>query len=133
MRSGLAYFDASAFVKLVQRESESEALLDLVNRDWDLLGSSEILAVEVSRAARRAGGDAPVRAARLLSALTLVPLNLELRSQACLVGPPELRSLDAIHLATALSVRDRVGAVFTYDKRLSEASADAGFRVLAPA
>lgn len=133
MGNGLAYFDASAFVKLVRREAESEVLLDLVHRDWDLLGSSEILAIEVSRAARRAGGDAPTRAARLLSALTLLPLSPELRSQACIVGPPGLRSLDAIHLATALSVRDRVGAVFTYDKRLAEASADSGLVVIAPA
>ncbi len=133
MSNGLAYFDASAFVKLVRREPESEVLLGLLDHSWSLLGSSEILAVEVSRVARRAGGDAPVRAARLLAMLTLVPLSPELRSQACLVGPPELRSLDAIHLATALSVRDRVGAVFTYDRRLAEASADAGLQVLAPA
>jgi predicted nucleic acid-binding protein len=129
----LAYFDTSAFVKLLHPEPESEALLDVLDQGWDLKGSSEILAVEASRAARRVGGDAPARAARLLATLTLVPLNPGLRSQACLVGPPELRSLDAIHLATALSVRDRVGAVFTYDKRLAEASADAGLQVLAPA
>ncbi|HEU4393599.1 MAG TPA: type II toxin-antitoxin system VapC family toxin [Solirubrobacterales bacterium] len=133
MSDGLAYFDASAFVKLFWREPESEALLALLGNDWSLIGSSEILAVEASRAARRVGGGAPARAARLLATLTLVPLSPALRSQACLLGPPELRSLDAIHLATALSVRDRVGAVFTYDKRLAEASAEAGLQVLAPA
>lgn len=133
MSNGLAYFDASAFVKLFRHEPESEVLLDLLGHGWSLIGSSEILAVEASRAARRVGGDAPARAARLLATLTLVPLSPELRSQACLVGPPELRSLDAIHLATALSVRNRVGAIFTYDKRLAEASADAGLQVLAPA
>jgi predicted nucleic acid-binding protein len=131
--NGLAYLDASAFVKLFRHEPESEVLLDLLGHGWGLIGSSEILAVEASRAARRVGGDAPVRAARLLATLSLVPLSPELRSQACLVGPPELRSLDAIHLATALSVRDRVGAVFTYDQRLAEASADAGLQVVAPA
>jgi predicted nucleic acid-binding protein len=129
----LAYFDASAFVKLIRSEPESELLTDLISRDWRLMGSSEILAVEVSRAARRAGGDVPARAARLLRAVTLVPLTSELCTQACLVGPTELRSLDAIHLATALSVRERLGAVFTYDKRLAQAGADAGLRVLAPA
>lgn len=133
MSNGLAYLDASAFVKLFRHEPESELLLELLGHGWSLVGSSEILAVEASRTARRVGGDAPARAARLLAALTLVPLSSELRSQACLVGPPELRSLDAIHLATALSVRDRVGAVFTYDKRLAEASADVGLQVLAPA
>lgn len=133
MSDRLAYFDTSAFVKLLHPEPESEALLDLLDQGWDLRGSSEILVVEASRAARRVGGDAPARAARLLATLTVVPLNPGLRSQACLVGPPELRSLDAIHLATALSIRDRVGAVFTYDKRLAEASADAGLQVLAPA
>jgi uncharacterized protein len=43
-----------------------------------------------------------------------------------------LRSLDAIHLATALSLGDDVGAVFAYDTRLSEAAADAGLDVRAP-
>jgi uncharacterized protein len=128
----LAYFDASAFVKLVLSEPESE-ILAKVSRDWQLMGSSEILAIEVSRAARRAGGDVPARAARLLRAVALMPLTSELRTQACLVGPSELRSLDAVHLATALSVRERLGAIFTYDKRLAQASADAGLRVLAPA
>jgi len=133
VQTELAYLDASAFVKLIRSEPESDVLSELVGRDWQLMGSSEILAIEVSRAARRAGGDAPARAARLLRAVALVPLTSELCTQACLVGPSELRSLDAIHLATALSVRERLGAIFTYDKRLAQASADAGLRVLAPA
>ena len=56
MSHGLAYFDASAFVKLFRREPESEALLGLLGHSWSLIGSSEILAVEASRAARRVGG-----------------------------------------------------------------------------
>jgi predicted nucleic acid-binding protein len=129
----LAYFDASAFVKLIRSEPESEILIDLVNSGWPLIGSSEILAVEVSRAARRVGGGIPERATRLLRAVTLMPLTPELRTRSCQVGPPELRSLDAIHLATALSVMERGAAIFTYDKRLAQASADAGLRVLSPA
>jgi predicted nucleic acid-binding protein len=131
--SELGYFDASAFVKLIRDEPESEALVDLVNSDWRLMGSSEILAIEVSRAARRAGGEIPARAVHLLRGVALVPLSPDLRMQSCQVGPSELRSLDAVHLATALSLGDRIGAIFTYDKRLAEASADAGLRVLAPA
>jgi predicted nucleic acid-binding protein len=129
----IAYIDASAFVKLFTSETESEALIEVLNTEWRDMVASEILEVEVCRTAARLGGSAPALAARLLRGVVLLPLSAEVRDRSCSVGSPALRSLDAIHLATALSVRERIGAVLTYDKRLAEASADAGLQVLAPA
>jgi uncharacterized protein len=129
----LAYVDASAFVKLFSSEAESAALIDVLNAEGPALVGSEILEVEAYRTAARLGGNAPAHAARLMRGVVLLPFSAEVRDRSCSVGSPVLRSLDAIHLATALSVRDRIGAIFTYDQRLAEASADAGLRVLAPA
>lgn len=131
--SDIAYIDASAFVKLFALEPESEAIATAIDAEWSNLVASEILAVEAFRTAVRIGGDAPSVASRALRRVVLLPLSSEVRERACRVGTPELRALDAIHLATALSQDTQAGSIFTYDKRLARASADAGLRVLAPA
>jgi len=131
--SDLAYIDTSAFVKLFNAEPESEAMAAAVDGDWPLIVASEILAVEGFRTAVRLGGQAPARAAQLLVRVALYPLSPRVREGACRIGTPQLRTLDAIHLATAISLGEKVGAIFTYDKRLAQAGADAGLRVLAPA
>lgn len=131
--SGAAYIDASAFVKLFAAEPESEAMTIAIAVEWQQMVASEILAVEAFRAAVRVGAGAPAHATRLLRMVALLPFSAEVRAASCRVGRPELRSLDAIHLATALSVSDQIAAVVTYDDRLSSACADAGLRVLAPA
>jgi len=129
----LAYVDTSAFLKLLGNEPESALVVEAVDSTWPHLVASEILAVEAFRGALRIGGGAPAEVTRLLGLVALQPLSLEVRNSACRIAPPRLRTLDAIHLATAISLGDRIGAIFTYDKRLAEASADAGLRVLAPA
>jgi predicted nucleic acid-binding protein len=131
--SEVAYIDASAFVKLFAAEPESAAIANAIDTELSNLVASEILAVEISRAAVRVGGDAPVVASQLLRRVALLPLSTEVREQACQVGPPLLRTLDAIHLATAISVRERIGVVLTYDSRLAEACATASLKPLAPA
>ncbi len=131
--SAIAYIDASAFVKLFAPEPESAAIAAAIDAELDNLVASEILAVEASRAAIRIGGEAPALAARLLRRIVLLPFSAEVREQAGRVGPAGLRTLDAIHLATAISVSERIDAVFTYDSRLGEACTAAGLRVLAPA
>ena len=131
--SAIAYLDASALVKLVVPEPESQALSAAIRSDWPHVLASEILAVEVFRAALRVGGDAPALAARLLRSVALLPLTPEIREDACRAGPPELRALDAIHLATAISVGGRIAAVLTYDVRLAAAARAAGLAVHAPA
>jgi uncharacterized protein len=131
--SDVAYIDASAFIKLFAFEPESKAVEATIDEEWPNLVASEILAVEAFRAALRIGGEAPALVNLLLRRVVLLPLSPGTRESAYRVGPPVLRALDAIHLATALSQEARAAAIFTYDTRLAQASADAGLRVLAPA
>jgi predicted nucleic acid-binding protein len=128
-----AYMDASAFIKLFIAEPESAAVSTAIDTSWPNIVASEVLAVEAFRAALRVGGEAPADVARLLRRVVLRPLSAEIRDSACRIGTPGLRALDAIHLATALSREMEIGALFTYDRRLAQASVDAGLRVLAPA
>ena len=95
--------------------------------------SSVVLEVEVVRACRRYSEEAADTAVARLIDVSLIPLDDEVRRAAGGVTPVSLQSLDAIHLATALSVAERLGGVFTYDVRLTEAATDAGLTVLAPA
>jgi uncharacterized protein len=131
--SQLAYVDASALVKLFIPEFESEAMEAALHADWPAQIASEILAVEISRVALKHRGPASSRAIEILRPVALMPLTPQIRADAARIRPPALRTLDAIHLATALSARDQIGAVFTYDTRLADACRDAGLRVLAPA
>ena len=131
--SEIAYIDTSAFVKLLAPEQESEAVAKAIDHDWPNLVASEILAVEAFRAALRRGGEVPAQVSRLLRRVVLLPLSQATREAAYRVGPTELRTLDAIHLATALSQDARASAIFTYDTRLAQASVVAGLQVLAPA
>jgi hypothetical protein len=131
--NGFAYIDASAMVKLFVSEPESVALKAAVSSEWPFLIASEVLSIEAARAALRAGRSDLAPVARWLQSVALLPLTAEIRKGAARVGPPALRALDAIHLATALSASERIGAVLTYDQRLASACADAGLRVVAPA
>lgn len=130
---GFAYIDASAMVKLFVTEPESDPLKAAVTLDWPRLMANEILSVEAARAALRAGQTDLGRVEKWLKSVAFLPLTPEIRKSAARIGPPTLRALDAIHLATALSESERIGAVITYDKRLTAACADAGLRVVTPA
>src|ERR1035437_11145636 len=126
----LVYLDSSAFVKLVLPEPETPALLAALE-GVERLVASEILEIEVLRATRRGGGD--TAAARVqLAAVRLLPLSSEIRKRASELDPPSVRSLDAIHLATALSIGDRLDGLYTYDERMSLAARNAGIHVQAP-
>jgi uncharacterized protein len=129
----LTYIDASAFVKLFSAEPESFAVAGAIDQGHPALVANEILAIEASRTAARLGGDAPETASMLLRKVALRPLTSQVRQLACRIGTPPLRTLDAIHLATAAVLGDKVGAILTYDIRLAEASAAVGLRVIAPA
>ena len=133
MAARLAYLDSSAIVKLVVGERESEALTSAL-KDWPRRVSSVIAEVEVPRASQRVEGEPALqRAERVLDRLALIELDTEIRRLAVLVEPPTLSSFDAVHLATALSVRDEIGVFLTYDRRLADAAATAGLPVLSPA
>ena len=128
----LAYLDASAFVKLVADEAESSAL-DITLDAWPRWSSSVLLEVEGLRAARRRNPHAHDAARALLGGMELVDLDADIRRAAVDLDDPGLRSLDAIHLATALSLGDRCGAFFAYDERLIAAARAHGLSVTVPA
>ncbi|MHB8508805.1 MAG: type II toxin-antitoxin system VapC family toxin [Candidatus Dormibacteria bacterium] len=127
-----AYLDSSAFVKLVSLEPESAALRVEV-LPWANLTSATLLAAEVLRAAARVGAQTVADAHALLAAFELIGVDEPLLQASALVPPPELRTLDAIHLAAALSIRSDLGAFFVYDQRLADAARRHGLPVRSPA
>jgi len=124
------YLDTSAFVKLVRSEPESSALRrELAGRE---LLSSALLTVEGRRAARRYGELGARRARAALTAITLVPLDEAILQAAADLEPAELRSLDALHLATVLSLGEDLERLFCYDIRLTDAAQALGIEVSQP-
>ena len=127
----VAYLDASAFVKLVLPEPESAAL-DVALEAWPRKSSSALLEVEAPRAARRTNPLAYDAARALIGGMELVEIDADIRRAAAGLDDPGLRSLDAIHLATALSLGERCGTVFAYDERLIAAARAHGLSVTVP-
>lgn len=129
----MIYLDSSALLKLLHEERESAALEDWLSaRTETPVVTSELAKVEVIRASRRVNADVLPAAKALLAALDLVPLSGEVVDAAADVGETMLRSLAAVHLASALSIRSDVSAFIAYDRRLSDAAADAGLASLQP-
>lgn len=126
----MLYLDASAIVKMVSREPETPDLVDVVRHD-PFLVSSSLSWTEVVRAVRRAGGDAD-RAGSVLAGIALVPIDDGVLRAAASLTPLSLRTLDAIHLATAMTLASDLAGLVTYDVRLAEAATAAGLQILAP-
>lgn len=120
-------------MKLVVREPESSALFEWLAARPERV-SSAIARVEVLRALRRVGSPeaARRRAVEILTRLALVPIDRRVIEVAGDLDPADLRSLDAVHLATALSLGPDLGPVVTYDGRLAQAARRAGLEVEAP-
>jgi predicted nucleic acid-binding protein len=127
----VAYLDASAFVKLVKDEPESAAL-DAALEAWPRKSSSALLQVEGPRAARRTSPLAHAAACALLGGMELLEIDADIRRAAADLSDPGVRTLDAIHLATALSLGERCGAFFAYDDRLIAAARAHGLTVTVP-
>ena len=125
------YLDSSALVKLVVREPESAALRRYLRRRRPLV-SSALARTEVLRALLPAGPDALARGQEVLRRLDLVRVNDTLLSAAGVLPPNELRSLDALHLATARHLGSELRAVVTYDARMAAAGQSLGLRVVQP-
>jgi predicted nucleic acid-binding protein len=128
------YLDASALVKLIVSEPESAALIEFLRGRPDRV-SSALSLVEVPRALRRArfGAAERQRARRLLTRIALLDVDRRILATAAAFEPPELRTLDAIHLATALAVGDDLDGFVTYDRRLAAAAGRVDLQILAPA
>jgi predicted nucleic acid-binding protein len=129
----MIYLDSSALLKLLYEEPESTALADWLTTQADNpLLSSELANVEVLRACRRINPDALPEAKALLGGLDFIPLTGAVIAEAADVGDITLRSLDAIHLASALSIRADLLTFVAYDHRLGTAATAAGLQLLAP-
>jgi predicted nucleic acid-binding protein len=117
------YLDASAIVKLIAPEPETDTLFSAL-KQWPDRVTSALARVEVHRALRRASASRAnrARADAVLSSLVLIRIDEQVLSRACAFSDPALRALDAIHLATALSIGDDPEAFVTYDARLARAA-----------
>jgi uncharacterized protein len=133
MEDKLLYLDSSALVKLVLPEKESGALMESLSV-WPVRVTSELARVEVMRAARRATArlGAEKRTEEVMAGLYLLKIDSDILSGAARLEPRILRSLDAIHLASALSLGADLGAIVIYDGNMATAAASCGLRVLAP-
>ena len=118
-------------MKLVIRERESDAIRRLLRREPDQVASA-IVEIEVVRAIRRVAPHLVPPAQRAVAQLTVVEPTGPIRSRAAGLDPVTLRSLDALHLATALELGDELDAVVTYDARMLTGAQTLGLPVLAP-
>ncbi|MEO6579241.1 MAG: type II toxin-antitoxin system VapC family toxin [Candidatus Limnocylindria bacterium] len=127
-----AYLDSSAAVKLVVREAESDALGAWI-RQRSRLVSSALLRTELIRAVRRGEPAAMDRARATIARFNLHGLDPAILDLAGRLDPTSLRSLDAIHLATALRLTDELEAIVTYDRRMIAGAQRLGLPVASPA
>jgi predicted nucleic acid-binding protein len=125
------YLDSSAIVKLAVREPESLALRRYLRRRQPLV-SSALARTEVLRALLPAGDEAVARGRNVLERLDLVRVNDRILNSAGVLLPPDLRSLDAIHLATARDLGSELAALVTYDDRMVAAAKRLGYRIVQP-
>lgn len=115
----------------MREEPESAALRELL-AGWEGFVSSALLRTEGVRAAARYGPAAGAHARQALRRVALLPLTDDLLDAAAELGPPGLRSLDALHLATALSLGEDLGVLLAYDDRLHAAARASGAPVARP-
>jgi predicted nucleic acid-binding protein len=129
--SAAVYLDSSALVKLVVAESESEALQRFL-RNRRIRVTSSLAKVEVRRAVRFQGKPADDRVTKVLARIRLLTIDNALLDAAAALDAAVLRSLDAIHLASAMELGDDLDCVVTYDRRMSDAASVLGLVVRAP-
>ena len=127
----VTYLDSSAIVKLVITEPESDALRRYMRRRRPVV-SSAIARTEVLRVVLPYGATAVRRARDALNEIELLRVNDRVLDSAGAMSPMELRSLDAIHLATALQFGHDLASIVSYDDRLSGAAREQGIRVVSP-
>ena len=126
------YLDSSAFVKLAVEEPETRALRAfLAERDGRRV-SSALLRTESLLAVRQLGGDVLSTVREGLRRVDLVAIDDRILDAAGTLEPRVLRTLDAIHLATALAVGDDLETVVTYDERMAEGARLLGLPTAAP-
>jgi predicted nucleic acid-binding protein len=127
----LTYVDSSAIVKLAVAEPESNALRRYLSRRQPLV-SSALARTEVARALMPSGSDAVTRGEDVLRRIELLRVNDRVLREAGRMEPADVRSLDAIHLASARHLGPSVKQIVTYDERMAEAARASGWSVAAP-
>lgn len=128
----VTYLDSSAIVKLVVREPESLALRRFLRRRRPLV-SSALARAEVSRALLPLGDGALRRGREVLGRFELIRINDEVLALAGTLEPIEMRTLDAVHLATASLLEKTLSRFVCYDRRMAEIAETWGWKVAAPA
>jgi uncharacterized protein len=127
------YLDSCALVKLAVEEAESPALRAWLAARGDVPRlSSNLIRVELPRSIMRSQPGAILQARAVIARTRKIAVTGEILDVATMLQPPALRSLDAIHLASAFAVHDRLTAFVSYDKRLIEAASAAGLPVASP-
>ncbi len=129
----MIYADSSALMKLVREEVETAALGAWISAQPEVpVVTSELGRVEVLRAARRVGGQALTEARAVIGDVDLIVLDRTVQDLACDFGEPTLRSLDALHLASAVLLRKDLTAFVAYDGWLLAAAQSTGLPTAAP-
>jgi predicted nucleic acid-binding protein len=130
----VAYMDTSALVKLVRSEQETPPL-----RAWlsgpaapDVFVSSALARVELLRAVRRVDAELAASAGAVLGAMHLLAVGEAVLGRAAEISPPSVRSLDAVHLASAEALGSSLSALVVYDRRLVDAAEGLGLPVVSP-
>jgi len=131
MSAEVAYLDTSAFVKTINLELESTAVTRYLET-WPRLASSKLLRVEALRTMRRFGSEKMAETRAKLRRVELIELRDSILETAALLDPATLRSLDAIHLATAQYLGAELGVIVTYDQRMAAGARALGLAVAAP-
>ena len=131
----MIYIDTSALLKLIHdEEAEAAALHEYLATAGNIaLVSSGLITVEARRGVMRANPNRLPRVDVMLTDVVTIPMSDTVLERASRLPDPLLRSLDAIHLATALLIRDDVTTLLTYDERLARAAHAHGIEVAAPA
>lgn len=133
MSDGVLYLDSSALIKLIFEEPETSALAEFLDA-WPTRTSSSLASVEVLRTAQLVDDAVVTRHARdVLAGVHLIRPDDALFAAAARLEPAPLRTLDAIHLATALSLGSELAGMVVYDQRLTAAARRAHITVWAPA
>ena len=127
------YIDSSALTKLVVTEAESRRLSQWIRDSVSDLVSSELARAELLRAVRRFAPQSVLKARWVLTSVTFVDISGSIIEAAWRLDPPALRTLDAIHLATALELESDLEGIVTYDARLTNAALLHAVQVIAPA
>ena len=129
--TSLAYLDASAIVKLVLTEPESDEMARWYVES-ERVSTSLVGIIETRRAVARRPHDS-VHLERVVGGIEVIGVTARIGDRAAAIAPPMVRTLDAIHLATAISIGTSLTSFVTYDDRLAEAARSLGLPVVSPA